>query len=367
VAEGRQEPDEERATSAGETLDLERPGLKELMARGRRDDCIELSELNEAVESLGLGEGDIQALQEEIEARGIELRDDCGHDGVEPTRYRSDELTGATTDALQLFLNEARRYPLLTKEQEIELAQAVERGDLEAKERLINSNLRLVVANAKRYQGQGLPLLDLIQEGILGLIRASEKFDWRRGYKFSTYATFWIRQALQRALDTRARVIRLPTELAQRERRVARAERQLATSLGREPTDEEIAAEAGIDPEELARIRDAARTVTSLERPIGQEGETELGELLPSQERGPDEEVTLTLEEETLRRAVARLPEPERDVVRLRYGINGDDSTTIREVSRRLGIPGKRVQELEARALQRLASEREIEALREVA
>jgi RNA polymerase primary sigma factor len=353
--------------SPGARIDLDRPALRELLTRGRREGCVELSDLNEVVESLGLDEGEAQALQEEIEAQGMDLRDDCGRDGVEPTRYRNDELSGATTDALQLFLNEARRYSLLTKEQEVELAQAIERGDLAAKDRLINSNLRLVVANAKRYQGQGLPLLDLIQEGILGLIRASEKFDWRRGFKFSTYATFWIRQAIQRALDSRSRVIRLPTELAQRERRVARAERQLAASLGREPTDEEIAAEARIDQEELARIRDAARTVTSLERPVGEEGGMELGELFASEERGPEEEVTLTLEEETLRRAIARLPEPERDVVRLRYGINGDDSTTIREVSRRLGIPGKQVQELEASALRRLASEREVEALRDAA
>jgi len=264
-------------------------------------------------------------------------------------------------------LNEARRYPLLTKAQENELARAIERGDLRAKERLINSNLRLVVANAKRYQGHGLALLDLIQEGILGLIRATEKFDWRRGYKFSTYATFWIRQAMQRALDTKARTIRLPHDLAQRERKIARVERQLAAELGRAPSDEAIAARAEIDPAEIERIREAARAVTSLDRPVGEEGETGLGELLPSDQPSPEDEVTLTLEEETLREAIERLPEPERNVVRLRYGINGDEATTIRDASRRLGIPGREVRELEARALERLASEREIEARREAA
>ena len=345
-------------------LNLDQPSLRRLLAKGRREGCIELSELNEAVEGIELDESSVQALQEELEARGIDLRDDCGLDGVEATRYRNGELAEATTDALQLFLNEARRHRLLTKDEEVELAQAIERGDLRAKERLINSNLRLVVANAKRYQGQGLPLLDLIQEGILGLIRAAEKFDWRRGYKFSTYATFWIRQAIQRALEQKARTIRIPTELAQRERRVARVERELAARLGRDPTDEEIAAEAKISTEELDRLREATRSVTSLDRPVGEEEDAELGELLPSAQPGPEEEVTLTLEEEALRRAVARLPEPERTVVGLRYGINGDEPTTVRDAGRRLGIPGKQVTELEDRALKRLARERELEALR---
>jgi RNA polymerase primary sigma factor len=349
------------------TVDLDHPQLRPLVAKGTREGCVDLSELNEAVEELELEEEDARIIQEQLDVQGIDVRDDCGRDGVESTRYRNDELAGTTTNALQLFLNEARRYPLLTKEEEVELAQRIERGELAAKERLVNSNLRLVVANAKRYQGQGLSLLDLIQEGILGLIRAAEKFDWRRGYKFSTYATFWIRQAMQRALDTKARTIRIPHDLAQRERRIARVERELAVALGREPSDAEIAARAEIGAAELAQVREAARAVTSLDRPVGEEGETELGDLLPSDRPGPEEEVTLTLQEETLRRALERLPDEERTVVMLRYGINGDDATSIRDTSRRLGIPGRQVQELEARALKRLAGEREIEALREAA
>jgi RNA polymerase primary sigma factor len=351
-------------TAVNQQLNLDHPSLRRLLAKGREEGCVELSELNEAVEEIDLDESSASALQEELEVRGIDLRDDCGLDGVETMRYRNGDLAETTTDALQLFLNEAWRHPLLIKDEEVELAQAIERGDLRAKERLINSNLRLVVANAKRYQGQGLPLLDLIQEGILGLIRASEKFDWRRGYKFSTYATFWIKQAIQRGLDQRGRTIRLPTELAQMERRVARVGRELAARLGRDPTDEEIAAEAGISTEELDRLQEATRSLISLDRPVGEEEETELGELLPSARPGPEEEVTLTLEEETLRRAIARLPEPERTVVGLRYGINGDEPTTIRDAGRRLGIPGKQVTELEQRALKRLARERELEALR---
>jgi len=350
-----------------EELDLDQPALRELLAKGRREGCVELSELAEATRELELPDDAAQSLHEELEARGIDVRDDCGRDGIDSTRYRPDELAGTTTDALQLFLNEARRYPLLTKEQEVELAKAVERGDLRAKERLINSNLRLVVANAKRYQGQGLTLLDLIQEGILGLIRAAEKFDWRRGYKFSTYATFWIRQAMQRGLEQKARTIRIPTDLAQRERRVARVERELAAELGREPTDEEIAQRAEIESDELERIRSASRVVTSLDRPVGEEGETDLGALLPSDRPAPEEEVSVALGQQTLRRAISRLPDDEREVVRLRYGINGNEATTIRDTGKQLGIPGRQVQQLEERALRRLASEREIEALRDAA
>jgi RNA polymerase primary sigma factor len=350
-----------------EELDLDQPALRELLAKGRREGCVELSELADSVRELELPDDAAQALHEELEARGIDVRDDCGRDRIEPMRFRPDELAGTTTDALQLFLNEARRYPLLNKQEEIELSQAVERGDLRAKERLINSNLRLVVSNAKRYQGQGLSLLDLIQEGILGLIRAAEKFDWRRGYKFSTYATFWIRQAIQRALEQKARTIRIPTDLAQRERKVARVERELATELGREPTDEDIAERAEIEPADLERIRTASRVVTSLDRPVGEEAETDLGALLPSDQPAPDEEVSVALGEQTLRRAVSGLPDDEREVVRLRYGINGSEATTIRDTGRRLGIPGRQVEQLEARALRRLATAREIEALRDAA
>ena len=172
--------------------------------------CVNLSELNELAQDLDLDEDEASEVQESLEARGIRVTDDCGRNGVEPTHYSNTDLAGITTDALQIFLNEIRRYPLLTAAEEVELSKRVERGDMQAKERMINSNLRLVVSLAKKYQGHDLPLLDLIQEGILGLIRAVEKFDWRKGYKFSTYATFWIRQAIERALDNRARTIRIP-------------------------------------------------------------------------------------------------------------------------------------------------------------
>src|SRR6185312_4268550 len=300
---------------------------------------------------MNLSDEEAELVQQRIESAGLSLEDDCGKQAAEPAGYRNGDLAETTTDALQLFFNEMRRYPLLSKEEEIELAQRIERGDLEAKERLINSNLRLVVSNARRYMRQDLNLLDLIQEGILGLIRAAEKFDWRKGYKFSTYATFWIRQAIQRALDNRARTIRIPVHLGQRERKIARAHRQLAAELGREPTDEELAKAAELTLEELAEARAASRVVTSLDRPVGEGEETPFGALLASDERGPEEEVDIVLREDALRRALEQLPEREREVVKLRYGIDGDDPAPLSETGRRLGISQDTVRRLERKAL----------------
>jgi RNA polymerase primary sigma factor len=341
--------------------------IGELLERGEERECIELTELERAFDALDLDEEEVAATYQEIRERGIALRDDCGRDGVAQTTYSPAELVSSTTDSLQLFLNEIGRHQLLTKEEEVELAQAIERGDLEAKERMIKANLRLVVSNARRYQNQGLPLLDLIQEGTLGLIRAAEKFDWRRGFKFSTYATYWIRQAIQRAIESRSRTIKLPISLVQRERKVAIAERTLAVRLGRDPTVEEVAEAAEVEPEEVLAIRDAPRTVTSLDRPVGEEGETALGELLPAGGPAPEEEVEVRLGEDALRRALEQLPDTERAVVRLRYGINGDRQTPLAEVGRRLELSPTRVQELERTALERLARNQEVAALREAA
>jgi RNA polymerase primary sigma factor len=341
----------------------------ELVARseGRPDSCLELSEISELMQEAELDDADAQALQDLLEARGIEFRDDCGRDVAEQTAYVIDDLTQQTTDAMALFLQEVRRHPLLTREQEVELAKRIERGDLDAKDQLVNSNLRLVISNARKYQGHDLPLLDLIQEGILGLIRAAEKFDWRKGYKFSTYATFWIRQALQRALDNRSRTIRIPVHLGQRERRIARVQRDLAARLGREATEEEVAEAAEISVQDVREAREAARVVTSLDRPVGEEEETPFGALLASEEQGPDEEVAISLRDDALRRALARLPEPEREVVKLRYGINGDDPTPLSETGRRLGLSQDAVRRLERKALSELAQNRELEALRPAA
>ena len=327
-----------------------RPEVAALIARGEERGCINLSEFDELAQALELVDEDVDALETHLEAQGIDITDDCGRTGVEPTAFRNGELAAATTDALQLFLNEIRRYPLLTAQEEVELSKRIEQGDLEAKERMINSNLRLVVSIAKKYQGQELSLLDLIQEGIFGLIRAAEKFDWRKGYKFSTYATFWIRQAIQRGLANKARTIRIPVHIGQRERKIVRAERELSAKLGREPTDEEIAAAGRAAARAGARrCATPARTVTSLDRPVGEEGDTALGDLLEGGAPPVDQEVEVSLSEELLRRTIEELPETERDVITLRFGLTGDDPQPLRETGRRLGLSAERVRQIESR------------------
>jgi RNA polymerase primary sigma factor len=338
-----------------------------LVARGEERGCVNLSELDELAQALDLLADDVDTIEELLDSRGIDVSDDCGRPGADRTGFRNGELATATTDALQLFLNEIRRYPLLTASEEIELAKRIEQGDLAAKERMINSNLRLVVSIAKKYQGQELSLLDLIQEGIFGLIRAAEKFDWRKGYKFSTYATFWIRQAIQRGLANKARTIRIPVHIGQRERKIVRAERELSARLGREPNDAEIASAAQLPLSQVEEVREAARTVTSLDRPVGEEGDTALRDLLEGDSPPVDQEVELSLSEELLRRTVDELPETERHVIQLRYGIDGEDPQPLRETGRRLGLSAERVRQLESKALKRLAMRRELDALREVA
>jgi RNA polymerase primary sigma factor len=281
---------------------------------------------------------------------------------------RETELPGAGgEDSLALFLAEVRRHPLLDRRDEIELALRIERGDLEAKERMVNANLRLVIANARRYEGLELPLLDLIQEGILGLIRAAEKFDPRRGFKFSTYATFWIREAIQRAIANRGRAIRLPVHVGQRERRIERARSTLLATLGRDPSVEELAEAAELDLSVVLEADAVSRVVTSLDRPVGDAEETTFGALIASEEPSPDEQVEAAARDEALRRALARLPERERTVVKLRYGIDGDAPTPLREAGRRLGMSSEAVRQLERRALAELAESDELEGLRPAA
>jgi RNA polymerase primary sigma factor len=344
------------------------PRLDALIERAEDQGCVNLSELSDLVRDLELEDDDVGELHARLDALGIELTDDCGRAGIAATRIAPHEFATSTTDALQLFLNELGRYPLLTAAEEIDLAKRIERGDMDAKDRMILSNLRLVVSIAKKYQGADLPLLDLIQEGIFGLVRAAEKFDWRKGYKFSTYATFWIRQAIQRGIETKARTIRIPIHVGQRERKIAKAERELSTRLGRVPTDEEIADYAELSVEHLREAREAARTITSLDRPVGEEGETAFGDLLPSEGPQPEEEVHIGLREEALRKALARLPDIEQQVVKLRYGINGGGAPTpLRETAERVGMTPAEVRRVEHSALERLSMERELEAVRDAA
>ena len=341
--------------------------IEALFERGEERGCVEFSELAELVQDLDLHDDELHALHERLDARGIDVSDDCAAAGAPGAQYSNEELVAMTGDTLQLFLRDVRRHPLLSAAEEVELAKRIERGDLEAKERMVNSNLRLVVSLAKKYQGHELALLDLIQEGILGLIRAAEKFDWRKGYKFSTYATFWIRQAIQRGLANQGRTIRIPVHIGQRERKIARVERELAANQGRPPTDEEVAAGAEITLEELHETREVMRTITSLERPVGADSDTELGDLVASDEIEPHEEVEIGLRDQTVRAALDQLPDQEREVIGLRFGLGGDDPTPLREAGRRLGLSPERVRRIEHKALERLAEFREVAALSEVA
>lgn len=272
-----------------------------------------------------------------------------------------------TLDSLQLLLREAGRYRLLTPAEEIELAKRIEKGDLAAKDRMINSNLRLVVSNARRYQGQGLALGDLIQEGMLGLIRAVEKFDWRKGFRFSTYATLWIRQAIQRGLENTSRTIRLPVHVAQRSRKVGRIERELTTKLGHEPSDEEIAAVADLPLAEVIEIRKAERAVVSLDKPVGEDGDTSLGDLISMESPSVEEEVHEAITSQTLLEAIAELPEPERNVIEMRFGAGDEEPQTLSQAGKRLGVSTERARQIEERALRRLSQRPELRALRAAA
>jgi RNA polymerase primary sigma factor len=339
-----------------------------LIAHGEDEGCICMSELERVSQELELDDEQVAALYQEIEERGLEMTDDCCKENAPDATYVNGDLVSATTDALQLFLNEAGRYKLLTAEEEVALSKRIERGDKEAKDLMINSNLRLVVSIAKKYQGHGLSLLDLIQEGIIGLIRAVEKFDWRRGYKFSTYATWWIRQAVQRGVANKSRTIRIPVHILERETKISRAERELVAELERQPTDEEIAKRAKLPVKQVREVRKAARAVTSLDKPLGDESDSSLGDIVATTEHDFEEEIQVGLTEETLHRAVNKLPEREQDVLKLRYGMDGDqDPKSLDEIGRRLGLTRERVRQIEAQALQRLAVSREIEALRSAA
>jgi RNA polymerase primary sigma factor len=332
------------------------------------------SELNDALEPLNLDALETDAVYRELETRQIDVVPDVGEDGEivqqpkpepapEPQPQPLQISWETTTDALQLFLREAGRHPLLTAAQEVELAKKIEQNDMAAKTRMIQSNLRLVVSIAKNYRNQGLPFLDLIQEGTLGLIRAVEKFDWRRGYKFSTYATWWIRQAVARALADKARTIRMPVHIVERMQKMNRAERSRWAVLGREPTLEEIAEEANLPLQQAKEVKAAARASTSLDAPVGETEDAVLGDFVAGEGPLPDEQVEDSMRSQTLDAAPRSLPERHGSVVILRYGLDDAEPKTLEEIGRRLGLTRERVRQIEVEARRRLATLREIEAV----
>jgi RNA polymerase primary sigma factor len=281
--------------------------------------------------------------------------DDPEEDGLD----LSFDATAGGVDSLSLFMNQLGRYPLLTAAEEVELAKRIERGDQAAKERMINSNLRLVVHIARRYMGQGVALGDLIQDGVIGLNRAVEKFDWRKGFKFSTYATWWIRQACQRAIANQSKTIRIPVHVDERRRKLARERQRFETAHGREPTLEELAEAAGLELVHAREALEAVEAKVSLNRPVGDDGDGELADLLADRESvDPIEEADTSLRDHGIRRALHLLPERERRVIELRFGFEGE-SRSLEAIGKELGITRERVRQLEASAFAKLADELE--------
>jgi len=273
-----------------------------------------------------------------------------------------------TTDSLQLFLKDIGKVELLTAAQEVELAKRIERGDHGAKQAMVEANLRLVVSIAKRYRNQGLPFLDLIQEGTIGLVRAAEKFDYRKGFKFSTYATWWIRQAVARALADKGRTIRMPVHVVEKLNKITRTERKLRAEQGREPSSAEIAVELEMTIEEVDQIRRTSQTPVSLEKPVGDDDESEFGHFIEDEsEPLPDEVAGLSLRNEALSRALAMLGDRERKVLELRFGLNGEAPRTLDEVGRAFNVTRERIRQIENHALKKLRALSESQMLRDVA
>lgn len=335
--------------------------LQQLLDAAEQAGSMKATDLGEVVETHELDALEQDALYRELDRRGIELVEEAQPEEPAPAPVAAAQET--TTDALQLFLREAGRHALLTAPQEVELAKKIERGDMLAKQQMIQANLRLVVSIAKNYRNQGLPFLDLIQEGTLGLIRAVEKFDWRRGFKFSTYATWWIRQAVARALADKARTIRMPVHIVERLQKMNRAERTLWTQLGREPTLDEIAEEASLPLQQAIEVRAAARASTSLDQPVGEAEDAVFGDFVAGEGPLPEEQVEISLRSQALKEALAALSDRERQVVVLRYGLADSEPKTLEEIGRRLGLTRERVRQIELDSLKRLASLREMESV----
>jgi RNA polymerase primary sigma factor len=273
-----------------------------------------------------------------------------------------------STDSLQLFLKDVGKVDLLTAAQEVELAKRIERGDHRAKQEMVEANLRLVVSIAKRYRNQGLPFLDLIQEGTIGLVRAAEKFDYRKGFKFSTYATWWIRQAVARALADKARTIRMPVHVVEKLNKIMRTERKLRAERGREPSSEEIALELELSIEEVEQIRRTSQAPVSLEKPVGDEEESEFGHFIEDENVPlPDEAADTALRNEALTRALRMLGERERRVLEMRYGLNGEQPRTLDEVGRTFNVTRERIRQIENQSLKKLRALAESQKLRDVA
>jgi RNA polymerase primary sigma factor len=365
--------------SVAELQELEE--VKGLINRGQQIGVLTYAEIATATGELGLDETDIEELHGFLERADIELVEEIDPaaaaslsiERVPDKRGRRKPKTALdlkpdmTTDSLQLFLKDIGKVRLLTASEEVDLAKRIERGDLDAKQKMVESNLRLVISIAKNYRNQGLPFLDLIQEGTIGLARAAEKFDYRKGFKFSTYATWWIRQAVARALADKARTIRIPVHVVEKLNKIGRAERGLVTALGREPTAEEIAdLVAGIDPEEVDSIKRSAQAPISLDKPVGDEQESEFGQFIADEQaESPYERAVEILTKQALRDALENLSYRERRVLELRYGLGGEHPRTLDEVGRTFNVTRERIRQIESQSLKKLQTLPEAQQLRD--
>jgi RNA polymerase primary sigma factor len=355
--------------------------VKALITRGQQVGVLTYAEIATATAELSLDEADVEELHGLFESFEIELVEEIDpataaslnierapdKRGRRKPKATLDLKPDMTTDSLQLFLKGIGKVRLLSAPEEVELAKRIWRGDLDAKQKMVESNLRLVVSIAKNYRNQGLPFLDLIQEGTIGLLRAAEKFDYRKGFKFSTYATWWIRQAIARALADKARTIRIPVHIVEKLNKIGRAERKLVTELGREPTAEEIAdVVVGIDPDEVASIKRSAQAPISLEKPVGDEDESEFGQFIADERaESPYERAVEILANEALRDALESLSYRERRVLELRYGLDGEHPCTLDEVGRTFNVTRERIRQIENQSLRKLRDLSEAQKLRD--
>jgi RNA polymerase primary sigma factor len=342
---------------------LETDDAKALLETGRESGQLTADEIAVALDELDLEPTQIDDFYHALEELHIEVVV-----AVEEEERPVEAAREVSTDSLQLFLKDIGKVDLLTAAQEVELAKRIERGDHSAKQEMVEANLRLVVSIAKKYRNQGLPFLDLIQEGTIGLVRAAEKFDHRKGFKFSTYATWWIRQAVARALADKARTIRMPVHIVEKLNKIVRSERKLRAELGREPTSWEIGIDVELGPDEVEQIRRSSQAPVSLEKPVGDDEESEFGHFLTDEtEPLPDEVAEVELRKATLQRVLCTLSARERRVLELRYGLNGEHPRTLDEVGRTFNVTRERIRQIENQSLKKLRALADSVALRDVA
>ncbi len=353
--------------------ELTREVFQEVLELGKSRGSLTLDEVGSLVQDADLSPEELEGLYSSLLEMGVEVTDEQAEDLGDLTEeeaflgHLDVTIDHSVDDPVRIYLREIGKVPLLTMQQEVELAKLIEKKDIEAKRRLTEANLRLVVSIAKRYMGRGLLFLDLIQEGNLGLIRAVEKFDYRRGYKFSTYATWWIRQAVTRAIADQARTIRVPVHAVETMNKLNRVQRELLQKNGREPTTAELAAELGLSTSKVVEIQKAAQDPVSLESPVGDEDDSELGDFIEDHDADePLDEVFRQIRREELFRVLDSLPARERKVLELRFGLKGERPRTLEEVGDRFGVTRERIRQVEAKTLNRLKNYRDAQALRDI-